>query len=33
MSVVLVRAAAGEIMDELKNAAAWAVDPADRRAA
>jgi hypothetical protein len=33
LSVVLARAAASEIMDELKNAAAWAVDPADRKAA
>jgi hypothetical protein len=33
LSVVLARAAAAEIMDELKNAAAWAVDPADRKAA
>ena len=33
VSVVLARAAAAEIMDELKNAAAWAVDPADRKAA
>ena len=33
LSVVLARAAAGEIADELRNAAAWAVDPADRKAA
>ena len=33
LSVVLARAAAGEIADELRNAAAWAVNPADRKAA
>ena len=33
LSVALARAAAGEILEELRNAAAWAVDPADRKAA